>query len=394
MKVLVAPDKFKGSLSATEVAGAISRGFRRAIPGVELDLAPIADGGEGFAAALHSAVAVGGGEGEDVEPRPGEMQDAEWVNVTVRDPLGRLVEGRYVRLRSSGVAVMDMSEASGLWRVSETERAPLDSSTFGTGELIRHAAESGASMILVGLGGSATNDGGAGMAAALGYRFLDANGQVLEVVPRNLPRLAVIEAPVWAGMGWEMPPVVAACDVRNPLLGERGASRVFGPQKGATPGDVEFLEAALERLAEVVKGSLGGDHREAAGAGAAGGIGFGLLNFCRARLRSGFTVVAEALRLDERMAACDLVVTGEGRLDCQTLEGKGPAGIALMARGLSKPVLALAGSISGDAEAIFDMALPIVDRPVSLEEAMRRGEEFLELAAYRAARIISQSRGL
>ena len=373
MKVLLAPDKFKGSLSALEAVQAIARGWRRADPGVQLDCAPIADGGEGFAEALAAAAGPGGA----------------WVRLEVADPLGRRVEGRYFRM-ADGRAVLDMSEASGLWRLNGGERRILRSGTYGTGEIIRHAVENGATGVLVGLGGSATNDGGMGMAAALGYRFLDATGMQLEPVPEKLPGLACVEVPA----GLKLPPMVAACDVGNPLLGERGATRVYGPQKGAAEGDLEFLEAGLARLAEVAAVATGTDHREASGAGAAGGIGYGLLTFCGARLQSGFELVSEAVGLRARMEACDLVVTGEGRLDGQTLEGKGPAGVALLARECGKPVLAFAGSFGEEAEGAFGMTFPIVDRAVPLEEAMARGAEFLERAAWRAARIILEGKHL
>lgn len=367
MKVLVAPDKFKGSISAPEAAAAIARGWRRVSPEVDFDLAPIADGGEGFAESL-AAAAVGGGH---------------WVRLEVQDPLGRPVAGRYFRM-GDGRVVLDMSEASGLWRVQPADRAPLRSSTFGTGQILRHAVDNGATGILIGLGGSATNDGGAGMAAALGYRFLDAAGQDLEAVPENFGRLSAILRP----SGFELPHVVAACDVGNPLLGERGATRVYGPQKGASGEDLEVLESGLERLAEVVRKSLGVDFRGCPGAGAAGGLGFGLLSFCGAELRSGFDLVSEALDLDGRVRGSDFVVTGEGRLDAQTLEGKGPAGVARLARVHGKPVLAFAGSFGEEAEGVFDMTMPVVDRVLGLEEAMARGAELLERAAWRAARLI------
>jgi glycerate kinase len=372
MRVLVAPDKFKGSLSAADVARAIQRGWCRVDPAVEWDLAPIADGGEGFAEAL-AAASPGGG----------------WVRVGVKDPLGRLVEGRYYRM-GDGQVVLDMSEASGLWRLGSQERNPLKASTYGTGELIRHAVENGAIGVLIGLGGSATNDGGMGMAAALGYQFLDSGGAELEAVPENLAKLAGLRRPE----GFGMPPVWAACDVGNPLLGERGATRVYGPQKGVGEAEMEVLETGLDRLAEVVRDSFGVDHRSEPGAGAAGGIGFGLLSFCGANLRSGFELVSEALNLRQRMEGSDLVVTGEGRLDGQTLEGKGPAGVAALARKCGKKVVAFAGSIGEEAEGAFDMTVPIVDRVVTLEEAMGRGAEFLERAAWRTARMFAGFKNL
>jgi glycerate kinase len=373
VKILVAPDKFKGSISALAAAEAIARGWRAAMPHAEIELAPIADGGEGFAETL--CAALGGA----------------WVPQRARDPLGREVAARYVWIERERLAVLDMSEASGLWRLAPAERDPLRATTYGTGQLMRAALERGARRILVGLGGSATTDGGIGMAEALGFRFLTSDGEELEAIPGHLLALTRI-----VGEGaLDFPEIVAACDVQNPLLGERGAARVFGPQKGADARTVATLEEGLRNLADVVASDLGCDHRETPGAGAAGGIGFGLLSFCGATLCSGFDLVADLLRLEARIAACDLIITGEGRLDAQTLEGKGPAGVAALARRHGKPTLAFAGSIADAAavDTIFTATLPIIDEPVTLDEAMRRGAEFLERTAGRAGRLASVWRG-
>lgn len=374
VKILVAPDKFKGSLSAVEAVAAITRGWKSARPGDLLEAAPIADGGEGFAAAL--CLALGG----------------EWLHCPVRDPLGREVEARYAWVEKERLAILEMSEASGLWRLQRHELAPLRANTYGTGQLIRAAVERGARKILVGLGGSATTDGGIGMAAALGYETLTSDGEDLEPIPENLTALTRIvpDAAI------ELPEIIAACDVQNPLLGPRGTAHVFAPQKGADPKTVAALEMHLENLADVVTTDFGCDFRDKPGAGAAGGIGFGLMSFCGAKMRSGFDVVAEALHLEERIAACDLVITGEGRLDAQTLEGKGPAGVGSLARRQGKPTLAFAGSIA-DPQAvaeIFDATCAIIDEPVTLDEAMRRGAEFLERAACRTAQFIALGKRL
>ncbi|MDB6171810.1 MAG: Glycerate kinase [Chthoniobacteraceae bacterium] len=366
MKVLVAPDKFKGSLSAVAAAEAIARGFLSAWPEAEVQIAPIADGGEGFAEALCVAL------------------DGEWIATTACDPLGRKVDARYVWVASRKLAIIEMSEASGLWRLKPAERDPLHASTFGTGQLMRDATARGARTILVGLGGSATTDGGIGMAEALGYEFLNGNGE--SVGPGDLRELRQIRT----SNALVLPQVIAACDVQNPLLGERGTAFVFSPQKGADARTVRLLEQCMENLARIVTQELGCDFREAEGAGAAGGIGFGLMSFCGAKIQSGFDVVADALQLAQRIAASDLVITGEGRLDGQTLEGKGPAGVAALARKNGKPVIALAGSVATDGglDSLFNAACPIVDQPVSLEEAMQRGAEFLERTARRAAQLI------
>lgn len=368
MRILVAPDKFKGSLSAAAAAAAILRGWRAAWPDAQLTAAPIADGGEGFAEAL--CVALGG----------------EWVSLPAQDAIGRPITARYAWIAAEKLAVIEMSEASGLWRLTPEERDPLLAQTYGTGQLIRHATERGAETILVGLGGSATTDGGLGMAAALGYVPFTSEGDAIAPTPANLlslTRIGIREA-------LPLPRIIAACDVQNPLLGERGTAKVFSPQKGATPEMVMQLEAGMENLADVVKLDLECDFRDVPGAGAAGGIGFGLLSFCRAEMRPGFDLVAEVLHLEAQIAASDLVITGEGRLDGQTLEGKGPAGVAALARQHGKPVIALAGSVADSAEVatLFDATLGIVDEPVSLEVAMARGADFLERAATRAAHLI------
>jgi glycerate kinase len=365
MKVLVAPDKFKGSLSALAAANAIARGWRQVFPDAELRLAPIADGGEGFAEVLCHA--AGG----------------EWISCRAHDPLGREVDARFAWVAEQRLAIIEMSEASGMWRLKPEERDPLRANTFGTGQLIRAAAERGAQKILVGLGGSATTDGGIGMAVALGYETLTSDGEELEPIPGNLASLTRLQSDEVI----DLPEIVAACDVQNPLLGPRGTAHIFSPQKGADERTVTTLEIAMESLADVVKSDLGCDFRDVPGAGAAGGIGFGLMSFCGAKMQSGFDLVAEALQLEEAIAACDLVITGEGRLDGQTMEGKGPAGVAALAQQHGKPVLAFAGSAAPDVglARLFDAVHPIVDEPVALDEAMRRAAEFLERAARRAA---------
>jgi len=374
VKILVAPDKFKGSLSAVAAAEAISAGFRQVWPDAEITHAPIADGGEGFADALRDA--LGG----------------EWVVTRALDPIGREVEARYAWVEEEKLAIIDMSEASGLWRLTPEERAPLRANTFGTGQLMRHATERGARKILVGLGGSATTDGGIGMGAALGYESLTSDGEDLEPIPGHL--LALIRIEREGAM--ELPEIVAACDVQNPLLGPRGTAHVFGPQKGATEKDIVALEEGLLNLADVVASDLACDFRETPGAGAAGGIAFGLLSFCGAKICSGFDLVAETLHLEDWIAASDLVVTGEGRIDGQTLEGKGPAGVAALARKHRKPVLAFAGSIAENAAvgSLFDALCAIIDEPVSLDIAMSRGAEFLTRSAARAARVLNLGQSL
>jgi glycerate kinase len=369
VKLLIAPDKFKGSLSAAGVSEALSLGWKSVLPKTEVSFAPMADGGEGFAEALASAL-VG-----------------EWIHLESVDAIGRPIQCRFFWEPATHTAVLAMSEASGIERLSSGERDPYRASTFGTGILLRRAVELGAKRVLLGLGGSATTDGGIGMAAALGYRFLSSEGEVLEPIPLNLARIESIDG----SAACSLPEIIAACDVQNPLLGTRGSAAVFAPQKGADANAVHFLEAGLTHLTGLVRRALGCDFSETPGAGAAGGIGYGLLSFCRARMEPGFELVSKAVGLEERIAQSDLVLTGEGRLDSQTLEGKGPAGIAALARAAGKPVLAFAGSIeeAPDLHARFDAIFPILDRAVSLEEAMRDAPAFLQRAAARAARLIS-----
>jgi glycerate kinase len=322
MRVLIAPDKFKGSLSAREVASALASGLGQ-FPGIVAECCPVADGGEGFAEAL----------------------SARWDRIEgIRDPLGRRVTAR-CGWRDAGTAVVEMSEASGLHRLAAAERDPWQASTFGTGQLILHAASQGAECVLVGLGGSATTDAGAGVAAALGWQFLTSDGEPVDPKPANFLAIERIEAPEEE----TLPRIAAACDVRNPLLGPTGTARVYARQKGADDRMIEHLEMALEHLADLVAEQLGIDHRDLPGAGAAGGLGYGLATFCQAQLLSGFAIVADTLRLEERIAASDLVITGEGRLDAQTLHGKAPAEVARLAKKYDKPVAVVCGRRDGGA---------------------------------------------
>jgi glycerate kinase len=353
MRVLLACDKFKGSLGADEACEAIRAGLP---DGWTADTCPIADGGEGFVDAM---LAGSGGER---------------VTAPCTDALGRPVEASYGIYRSNDgevVAVLEMSAASGIWRIPAEERKPRLSSTFGTGQLMRHAIEiSGASRLLVGIGGSVTNDGGAGMAAALGVRFLDEQGGELEPIPADLARLHAIDF----SQRVSLPEIIVACDVDNPLAGPRGASAIFGPQKGATPEDVEFLDAVLSKLAAISDGDA---EAVTPGAGAAGGLGFGLLRFAGAKLVPGFDLVAEALGMADRLKSTDLVITGEGSLDAQTLGGKGPAGVAAMARAAGIPVVAVAGRIEDAARPLFDACLSLESFGLPVAESISRAPELV-----------------
>lgn len=354
MRILIAPDKFKGSLSAPEVAKNIAHGLAHVLPQAKIDISPLADGGEGTAEVI--CAAIGG----------------SWVHCPVHDPLGRKIDARYAWSDKRKMAAMEMSEAAGMWRVAERERDPLRANTFGVGEMIIDAAGRGAGEMIIGLGGSATNDGGFGMARALGYEFLCGPGQAKldGFKPSSLRELERIRKP----RGLRLPQIIAAVDVKNPLLGKNGATHVYGPQKGATEKQVETLEKALTRLAEVVAKDLGVVFRDKPGAGAAGGLGFGLMSFCGATVRPGFDVVAEAVDLEAKMRDADLVITGEGKLDRQTLSGKTPAGVARMAQKLGKRVFAIVGCVSEDREArkifeaVYELGGAISDAPRLLRD--------------------------
>ena len=360
MRVLVAPDKFKGSLTAREAAAAVAAGLQQ-IPGIVVDCCPVADGGEGFAEALA----------------------ARWDLVEgVRDPLGRPITARCGWLDAT-TAIVEMSEASGLHRLAPNEHNPWQTSTFGTGQLIRHAANHGATRVLTGLGGSATNDAGTGVAAALGWQFLTSDGEPVEPRPANFLAIERIEPPE----EWMLPRIVGACDVRNPLLGPEGASRVYARQKGADGRMIDHLEMALKHLADLVAEQVGVDCRHIPGAGAAGGLGYGLAAFCQAELQPGFTLVAEGLRLEERIAASDLVITGEGRLDAQTLYGKAPAEVARLAKKLGKPVAIVCGQCDPPADKAewFDFVIAIRSLENSAALCLSNAGALVALAATRIA---------
>ncbi|HZK50611.1 MAG TPA: glycerate kinase [Actinomycetota bacterium] len=332
MHVVIAPDKFKGTLSASEVADALAKGVRAAIPHASLTLRPVGDGGEGTVDAL--LLAHGG----------------RVTSKRVSGPLGGLVEAPLAHL-GDGSCAMEMSDAAGLTLVDPDRRDALASSTLGLGELIAAALDEGERRILIGVGGSASTDGGTGAAAAVGWRFLDADGGELPLGGGSLKHLTRIDP---SGVRPEITAatIVAACDVDNPLLGDAGAARVFGPQKGASPKEVEVLEEGLATLATRIREDLGTDVAELPRAGAAGGTGAGLRAFFGAELGPGFDVVAEATHLRDEIDRADLVLTGEGSLDDQSLAGKAPIGVARMALELGVPCYAVAGEVPAEPGAL------------------------------------------
>jgi glycerate 2-kinase len=378
MRIVIAPNAFKGSLSALEAADAIGAGVRAAAPDADLVLVPIADGGDGTVDAMVAAT------------------NGERRTLRVRGPLGDPVEADYGMVDGGSTAVIEMAKAAGLALVPSEKRDPRVTTTYGVGELLQHAFDDGARHVIIGIGGSATNDGGAGMAQALGYHLLDENGHELPPGGLALKRLARIHTGGVHG-NWKEAQVEVACDVTNPLTGPSGASAVYGPQKGATPEVVAELDAALRRLAEVVRRDLGVDVEHLPGAGAAGGLGAGLVAFTGARLRPGAEMVMEALKLDDRLKGAVLVVTGEGRLDSQTARfGKGPAAVARHARNAGIPVIAIGGSVADETELrlLFDGLEAIVVEPCSLEEAIAQARPLLMRAATRVMRLVLAGRRL
>ncbi|WP_017891866.1 glycerate kinase [Serratia sp. S4] len=371
-KVVIAPDSFKESLSAMAVAEAIERGFRQIYPQVQYVKLPMADGGEGT---VDSMVAATGGE---------------IVRVEVTGPLGQPVSAFYGLLGEGETAVIEMAAASGLHLAPKGQRDPRITTSYGTGELILAALERGVKTIILGIGGSATNDGGAGMMQALGARLLDDQQQPLPPGGAALARLAQIDLSA-VDPRLQLVSVTAACDVDNPLCGPHGASAVFGPQKGATPEMVTQLDAALSHFGSLLQQATGREVLNAPGAGAAGGMGAALLGMLNARLRPGIEIVIETLRLEEALRDADLVITGEGRLDSQSIHGKTPIGVARVAKRHGLPVIGIAGSLSKDYQVVhqhgIDAAFSVLDRVVTLEEALTDAADNLEVTARNVAAV-------
>ncbi len=388
LRILLCPNAFKSSLTAAEAIAAIEAGISRVFalePNSCVDsdrktlwqpvALPMADGGDGTMAAI-----VGGSAGS-------------LFSSVVRGPLGKPVHAHWGRLGEPDeeTAVIEMAEAAGLRLLTKQEYNPLLSSTYGVGQLIKAAVEAGCEKIVIGIGGSATNDGGAGMAQALGIRLLDSNSQDLPPGGAALKKLSRIEVP--AGILPQHTEFIAACDVNNPLCGPQGASAIYGPQKGADAEMVKVLDDALCHYADIIKRDLGLDIANIPGAGAAGGLGAGLMAFCGARLESGVDLIMDLLHFDEKLDAVDLVITGEGRLDSQTSMGKVIAGVAKRAKIRNIPVLALVGSIEKGAGAAMaanglTAALSITDGPLRLEEAIRDAYQLLADTSERAARLL------
>jgi glycerate kinase len=369
MRVVIAPDSYKGSLTSVEVASALARGWLEARPDDDVQLAPLADGGEGTLVAIEAA---GGWE---------------WRTARASDPIGRPVEARWLRSTDGSHAVVELAEASGLSRLAAAERDPAGASTTGTGEVLRAVLDDGVQSITLGIGGSATTDGASGILRALGAT-IDWSGPTVDL--RGLdPRLAEVDLRI-------------ACDVTNPLLGEHGAAATYGPQKGATPAQVAELDARLAGYADALRAATGRDERNTPGAGAAGGTAFGLLSigdrFRSMRLVPGVEVVMEETHLREKVHGAGLVLTGEGRIDAQTAFGKTALGVAKLAREAGVPCIAVGGGVEPEGEAalwaVGAIAVGVSEKPLPLEEAIAAGMAPIERCGRRLARLLSAGRTL
>ena len=371
MNILIAPDSFKESLAAIDVCRAIQSGFSQVFPDADYTLLPMADGGEGTSEVL--SYALGG----------------EWQSVAIHDPLMRPITARYLLLNNA-TAVIEIAEACGLHLLMVEERNPLVTSSYGVGELIIDALNKGTKRIIIGLGGSATNDAGAGMLTALGLRFYDFQDNWVAQGGGQLDKLQDIDDSMFdpniATTTFEV-----ACDVTNPLCGTLGASTVFAPQKGSNPEQVTQLDNSLNHFAKLCQQHGYSDNQHIAGAGAAGGLGFALMTFCNAKLQSGFDTVAKAVNLSDHIANADLVITGEGKLDAQTSMGKVAGGISQLARGHHKPVIAICGSVDGLKSAQttqFDIVMPSIQKIDTLDNVLKGAYDNIETTAVNTAAAI------
>ena len=377
LRIVIAPQAFKQSIGARAAAIAIQIGVLQAVPDAETVLIPVADGGDGTLAAL---IDTTGGR---------------YFTAQVTGPLGETVSAQWGVMGDGQTAVIEMALASGLALIPDHRRDPRTATTYGTGQLMRAALDAGYTNLIVGLGGSATNDGGTGMAAALGARFLDSAGNRLPPGGAALAQLASIDTSnLHAGLAEAT--IVGATDVTNPLCGDTGASAIFGPQKGATPEIVRELDGCLANLANVIESDLGLQVADTPGAGAAGGLGAGLIAFANCDLRSGIDMVCDALDFDASAADADLVITGEGRADRSTAFDKAPVGIARRSRALGLPTLLVAGSLGEGYDALYqhgiDAIIPITEEPTTLETSLQNGAQLLERAAERAVRLYALGR--
>ncbi|WP_223587968.1 glycerate kinase family protein [Neobacillus bataviensis] len=373
MKFVLAPDSFKESMTAKKAALAMEKGIKKVFPDSNCEIVPMADGGEGTVESLVS------------------MTNGELVKTEVLGPLGKPVMAVYGLLGERQTAVIEMASASGLELIKPEERNPLLTTTYGTGQLIKHALDKGLSRFLIGIGGSATNDGGLGMLQALGVSFKDQNGEELSFGGGALNQLHTIDV---SGMDERLKTVKidVACDVTNPLIGDNGASAIFGPQKGSTPEVVQILDQNLAHFADIIKQQMGKDIALVNGAGAAGGLGAGLMAFLNAQLKKGIDLVIEYTALEARIKGADYVFTGEGSIDGQTLFGKTPYGVASIARKHSVPVIAFAGRIGSGVEPLYDSGFTaivgILNEVSTLKDALDNGEANLAFSSENICRLL------
>ncbi|MBA4408343.1 MAG: glycerate kinase [Bacteroidota bacterium] len=373
MRIVIAPDSFKDCLSATQVAAAISGGIKRVVPEAETICIPMADGGEGTVEALVTATSG------KIIPTPSV------------DALNRPIQSFYGILGEGKTVVIEMAAASGIEFLSQEELNPLIASTYGTGLLLKAAMEAGFTDIIMAIGGSATNDGGAGMAQALGFKLLDKSNNPIVPGGGSLGELHTIDRSNVRPLLNKVR-ITIACDVRNPLLGPSGATRVYGPQKGATPEMLHQLESNLAHFARILDREFGTDWSDLPGSGAAGGLGFGLLNFCQAEIVPGFGLISQITHLEEHIRKASLVFTGEGKIDAQTIFGKTISGIGKLAKKYQVPVIALCGKMEDDLNELYNQGVTSVfaigDKPMSLTESKERASELLEATTERIMRII------
>jgi glycerate kinase len=373
MRILIAPDSYKNALSALEVAKSLKSGLQKVFPDAEMKILPMADGGEGTVEALIDA--TGG----------------QIISTRVHDPLMRPIESSFGITGDGVTAVIEMASASGIQMITSDERNPWITTTFGTGELIHAALDNGCRDVILGIGGSATNDCGTGMAAALGVKFLDQTGNPVVQGGGMLAEVVRIDM---SGLDERIKDtkIMVACDVTNPLTGPDGASHVYGPQKGANPDMVKKLDSNLERFSGLIAEQLGKEVGNIPGAGAAGGLGAGLIAFLDGELVEGVPIIAAKTGLDEAVAKTDIVITGEGGIDFQTQFGKTPYGVAQVAKKHGKPVIAVTGTIGEGAEELYnqgiDVVVSILDKPLSLEEAIKQTPNLLEATGERIGRLL------
>lgn len=372
---VLAPDSFKESMTATEACQAMSAGIRQVLPDANIISVPMADGGEGTVDAVLAA-------------RAGEK-----ISLTVMGPLPEQRVMAYFALIDEGkTAVLEMALASGIQLIKPKQRNPLYTTSYGTGELIRAALDHGVQRIIIGLGGSVTNDAGIGMAQALGAHFYDVQGNELALGAGSLSQLAKVEL---SGLDPRLAhtELIIAGDVSNPLTGAQGASVIYGPQKGATPEQVLYLDSALTHVAQVIEAETGRDYKDLAGAGAAGGLGYALMVLTQAQMRSGVETVIELVQLKQKILGADYVLTGEGAIDQQTLKGKTPLGVAQVAKANRIAVIGCAGRVGDDVDALyqagFTAIFPIVQQCCTVEEACLRGRENLQRCCENIARLLS-----